>query len=143
MGLFDLFRRGEPEPEVLDEDEFLELMTDDMLYVEDVPLTGTTVRFRINDLRSFDSDMMLASLENLDNLPYEFRCYFDTRRAFSRALENLSEEMYYDSFEGGRSADCSAEFTFDDHDVMIEFTLSRADDDAPYIFNAEIHIDGK
>lgn len=140
MGWFSRKKDKEPEPEVLDEDEFLEEMSDDELYVDDVPLESTVISFAPKDLYRFDTDMFL---ENLEQLPYEFRCYYDTRKAFSRAVESLREEMDFESYEGGRSVEYSAEYEFDDHDVEIVFTLSRDSDSSPFRFSADIRIDAE
>lgn len=141
MGFFGWLKRpaAEPEPEVLDEDEFLEEMSENELYVDDVPLENTVISFRLRDLNRFDTD---AVLENIENLPYEFRLYFDTRRALSRAYETLREELrWFDSYEGGRSADSDAHYDFDDHDIDITFTLSREGDREPFVFTADIRVD--
>lgn len=143
MGLFGkLFgtSHDDEEPEVLDEDEFLEEMSNNELYVDDVPLENTVITFRPRDLGRFDTD---AVLENLENLPYEFRMYFDTRRAFSRAFSSLSEDLQgYDSYGGGRSATYDAHYDYDDHSIDIGFTLSRGSDREPFVFTADIRVDG-
>ena len=128
------------EPEVLDEEEFLEEMSDSGLYVDDVPLEDTVLTFTLRDIKRFDTDTVL---ENYDRLPYEFRLYYDTRRAFSRAFSALSEELrWYDSYEGGRSAENDEHYDYDDHSIDILFTLSRDGDARPYCFTADIRVDG-
>ena len=141
MGLFGWLKKSdpEPEPEVLDEEEFLEELGDSELYVDDVPLESTVISFRPRDLRRFDTD---AVLENLEALPYEFRLYYDTRRAFSRAYDSLREELsWYDSYEGGKSAESEAQYEYEDHSINIVFTMSRDSDRDPFVFTADIRVD--
>lgn len=140
MGLFGkLFRGEDDEPEVLDEDEFIEQLGDDELYVEDVPLESTSVSVRMRSPDGVDTDDFL---ERLDTLPYDFRMYYDTRRAFSRALSSMREEIsFFESYAGGKSVSCDEEFEYDDHAVSIVFTLSRDGDGEPFVFTADIHID--
>lgn len=139
MGLFSRWFGNDDEPEVLDEDEFLEQLSDDELYVDDVPLESTVISVRLRSLEGFGTD---AFLEGLEQLPYEFRMYFDTRRAFSRAYSSMKEEIaYFESYEGGRSVEYDEYFEYDDHTVTINFTLSRDGDSEPFVFSADIKID--
>ncbi len=140
MGLFSRLFGNDDEPEVLDEEEFLEQLSDDELYVDDVPLDSTAVSVRLRSPEGVDTDDFL---ERLGQLPYEFRMYYDTRRAFSRALESMREEIgYLADYEGGRSACHSEEYEYDDHRVEIYFTFSRAGNGEPFVFEADIRIDG-
>ena len=142
MGLFSWLKKdsGEDEPEVLEEEEYLEEMSADDLYVDDVPLENTVITFTLRDLSRFDTDTVL---ENYDRLPYEFRLYLDTRRAFSRAFSTLCTELRsYDSCEGGRSAVYDEHYEFDDHDIDIFFTLARDGDHEPFRLTADIRVDG-
>lgn len=139
MGLFGRLFGDDDEPEVLDEDEFIEQLGDDELYVDDVPLESTVISVRLRGLEGVDTDEFL---ERLGTLPYEFRMYYDTRRAFSRAFASMREEIsFFESYEGGRSADCSESFEYDDRNVEIFFTLSRDGDGEPFVFSADIRID--
>ena len=140
MGLFGkLWKAAYDEPDIYDEDEVDELITDSELYVEAPPLESTVVTVTPKDIYRID---MAAVLENIAELPYEFRCYLDTRRAFTKAFEQCREEIVgYESYEGGRSAEYSAGFGYDDHDITIDFTLSRDSDGSPYRFTADIKVD--
>ena len=139
MGLFSKLFGNDDEPEVLDEDEFIEQMSDDELYVEDVPLENTVVSVRLRTLDGVDTDDFL---ERLGQLPYEFRMYYDTRRAFSRAFSALSEDIaYMESYEGGKSTECDAAFDYDGHDITIYFSISRQSGTEPFVFSADIRVD--
>ncbi len=136
---FDRIFGDDDETEVLDEDEFLEQMSDDELYVDDVPLESTEISVKLRSLEGLDTD---ALLERLEQLPYEFRMYYDTRRAFSRAFASMSEEIsYFESYEGGRSVGYDESFEYDDRAVAVSFTLSREGNGAPFVFTADIKID--
>ena len=140
MGLFGKRERYEDdEPDIYDEDEVDELIVDSALFVEAPPLESTTVSITPKNVYELDAGAWLGFLEVL---PYDFRCYFDTRRAFVRAFEKCREEVVdFESYEGGRKAEYSESFEYDDHDVTIDFTLSRSGNNAPYIFTADIKID--
>ena len=139
MGLFKkLFGTDENDvPEVLDEDEYEEALSDSELYVDDVPLEDKQFSLTLRDLRKFDTDSWLESCEEL---PYDFRLYLDTRRAFSRAFGNMCQEMTYDDYSGGKTAQAEDEYDYDDNTINISFTLSRADNGAPFIFSADIKV---
>lgn len=140
MGLFGFFDKSvNNEDEVYDEDETDELLADSALYIEAPLLRSTCISITPKDIYSLDTN---GWLEFLQELPYDFRCYFDTRRAFSNALRSCREDIAdFESYEGGRRAEYSESYDYDDHSVVIDFTLSRDGDRAPYVFTADIKID--
>ena len=140
MGLFGMFDpRVNDEDDVYDADETDELLEDSELYFAAVPLESTVVSVTPKDIYHFDTG---GWLEYLETLPYEFRCYFDTRRAFAKAYDICREEITdFVTYEGGRSADYSESFGYDDHTVSIVFSMSRDSDRSPYVFTADIKID--
>ena len=137
MGIFG--KKYDDGPDIYDEDEVDELLADSELYFEAPPLESTVVTITPKDI--YHADMALI-LENIADLPYEFRCYLDTRRAFVKAYEKCREELIgFESYKGGRSAEYNASFGFDDHEINIDFTLSRDDDNSPFRFTADIRVD--
>ena len=140
MGLFGFFDPAvNNEDEVYDEDETEELIEDSSLFFEAPPLESTSVKFTPRDIYRFDAG---AALEYVENLSYDFRCYFDARRAFNRAFDRCREEIAgFESYEGGRTAIQSESFDYDDHSIVIDFTMSRDSDRAPYVFTANIKVD--
>lgn len=127
------------EPEVYDEDEEDELIGESALYTDAQPLRSITVTLYPKDIHNVDTD---ALLENMTELPYEFRLYLDTRRAFSNAFRFCGEAITdYSSYEGGKSAEWSESYEYDDHSVNIDFSISRDSEDSYYVFTADIKID--
>ncbi len=145
MGLFGRKKESlteyEDDNEIYDADEEYDLYTDSALFIEATPLRSTVITVYPRDIYRLNTDSVL---ENAGELPYDFRYYLDTRRAFSRALDSCREEITgFESYEGGRTADYSAEFDYDDNDVRIYFTLSRESDSAGYVFTARIVVNGE
>ncbi len=140
MGLFGTFDpEVNNEDEVYDEDEYDELIEDSELFFEAPPLESIALSFTPKDIMRFDPS---AALEYVEELPYEFRCYLDTRRAFTRAYDICREEITgFESYEGGRSAEYSTGFDYDDHEIMIDFSMSRESNGSPYVFSANIKVD--
>ncbi len=128
-----------PEPEVYDEDEEYELMSDSELFVEAPPLVSNQLTFTLREVYDIDTDVLLESARDL---PFEFRYYLDTRRAFSDALKSCRDEIAgYSDYTGGKSAVYDTEYEFDDHSVAIVFTLTRDNSALPFTFTADIRID--
>ena len=127
------------EPEVYDADKEDELIAESELYTEAQPLTSTTVTLYPRDIKNVDTD---ALLEKITELPYEFRLYLDTRRAFANAFRFCGEGIAdFESYEGGRSSEWSESYEYDDHSVTIDFRISRDSRDSYYVFTADIRID--
>ena len=140
MGFFGSFDPDvNNEDEVYDEDEYDELLEDSELFFEAPPLESIALLFTPKDIMRFDA---AAALEYVSELPYEFRMYFDTRRAFTRAYDICREEITgFESYEGGRSAEYKTGFDYDDHDITIDFSMSRESNGSPYVFSANIKVD--
>jgi len=137
MGFFG--KHHDDGPDIYDEDEVEELLTDSELYFDAPQLRSTTVSITPKDIWRFDTDRWLECIEEL---PYDFRCYFDTRKMISRAYRNCREEIVdFESYEGGRSAAFTDSFDYDGHDVTLDITFSRAGDRAPYVFTVDIKVD--
>ena len=137
-----LFRRtddsGDVYIDVYDPDEEYDLMLESALYVEAQPLRDTSFTFYPRDIYRLDTN---ALLESVEALPYEFRCYYDTRRAFAKELEKCREEVTgYASYKGGRSASDSRSFEYDGYMVTIDITLSKDSDASPYKLTADIKV---
>lgn len=138
MGLFG-WLKDEDGPDIYDEDEYDELLTDSALYFEAQKLESVCFSVSPKDVFRLDTD---AVLESAELLPYEFRYYLDTRRAFANALKNCRDEIGgYVSYEGGRSAVYTASYEYDGHSVVIDFTLEKPDDCSPFTFTADITVD--
>ena len=126
-------------PDIYDADELDELFIDSALYFAAPGLGNVSFTVYPRDIFRLDTD---ALLESIGQLPYEFRCYLDTRRAFANALKSCRDEISgFASYEGGRSAEFTASFEYDDIPVSIEFTLSRESDGAPFAFTVDIRTD--
>ncbi len=124
--------------DVYDPDEEYDLMLESALYVEAQPLKDTSFTFYPRDIYRLDTN---ALLESIEELPYEFRCYYDTRRAFAKSLEKCREEVVgFVSYKGGRSASDSHTFEYDGRRVTIDITVGKESDTSPYSFTAEIHV---
>ncbi|MBQ3841430.1 MAG: hypothetical protein II820_01930 [Ruminiclostridium sp.] len=129
-------KEEDDEPDIYDEDEIDELLIDSALYFDTPELRDMSLTIYPKDIYRLDTD---ALLESIEQLPYEFRCYLDTRRAFSNALVSCREQISdYVSYEGGRSAEYSRSFEYDDKPVSITFTLSRDSDNSPFAFTVDI-----
>lgn len=116
-------------------------LSDEELYFEATGLQDTVLTVRLGSPRSFDTDKYL---ERLEQLPYEFRHYLDTRRAFSRGLKTCAEEISdFESYEGGKTALWLTSFDFDDAEVTLEFELSRAGDNEEYVFTVKITVEAE
>lgn len=138
MDLFEKFT-DDDEPDIYDEDEYDELLTDSALYFEAQKLESVSFSVTPNDIYRLDTNAML---ENIELLPYEFRCYLDTRRAFANALKSCREELDgYVTYNGGRNSEYTASFDYDGHSVVIYFTLRKSDDRSPFTFTADIRVD--
>lgn len=136
MGLFR--RKTEDDIDVFDPDEEYDLMLESALYIEETPLKHTSFTFYPRNIRCLDTD---ALLESIDELPYEFRCYLDTRRAFAKCFEICLEDITgYESFEGGRSSWEQRSFSYDDKRITLTVTLSKESDTAPYTLTTEIQV---
>lgn len=132
-------RAEDDEPDIYDADELGELFIDSALYFEAPRLGNVSFTVYPKDIYRLDTN---ALLESIGQLPYEFRCYLDARRAFANALKSCREEISgFVSYEGGRSAEFTASFEYDDIPVSIEFTLSRESDGAPFAFTVDIRTD--
>ncbi|MBQ9483577.1 MAG: hypothetical protein IJU82_05230 [Ruminiclostridium sp.] len=140
MGLFGKKKAPvEEEPDIYDEDEVDELLTDSELFFDAPELKSTTLSITPKDIRRFDTDRWLECIEEL---PYDFRCYFDTRKIISRAYKSCLDEIAdFESYEGGRSTTCTDSFEYDGHDITIDITFSRESDHAPFVFTADIKVD--
>ncbi|MBQ9383149.1 MAG: hypothetical protein IJT87_02810 [Ruminiclostridium sp.] len=138
-GLFRKKKAPDEDIDVFDPDEEYDLMLESALYVEAQPLKDTSSTFYPRDIYRLDTD---ALLESVEELPYEFRCYLDTRRAFAKAFELCREDITgYASFEGGKSAWEQRTFKYDGRCVTLTVTLSRESERAPYTLTAEINFE--
>lgn len=118
--------------------EDYEQLSDDELFFEN-ELKSTRVSVRISTPESLNTDDFLAQIAEL---PYEFRHYLDTRRAFSKALKYCAEEIAgFESYEGGRSAKWETSFDYDDYEVTASFELTKPSDDEAFVFTAQLEVE--
>lgn len=138
--MFGWFRKKPEEelPDIYDPDEVDELVADSMLYTDAQPLKSVSFSVAPDDIFTLDTN---ALLENIRELPFDLRTYYDMRKTFSRGREQLIEEVgFLDSYEGGRSAEYRKSFEFDDKTVDVTLTLSKQSDNANFVLAADIKV---